>query len=84
VEVLAVPDLATLADPTYRPPKGPNCTIGIILTALPESEAATLRAAMGNPHAPSTHIARALEAMGHPVKPFNIQRHRRGECRCGE
>jgi hypothetical protein len=77
-----VPDLATLADPTYRPPKGPACTIRLILASLLDEDRRHLTAALDNPHAPSTMIARALEQMGHPVKATNVQRHRRGECRC--
>lgn len=76
-------DLAALANPTYRPSKGPTCTIATLLSMIDAKEAKLLNAALANPNAPSTDIARALAGMGHPVKPYNVQRHRRGECRCG-
>lgn len=33
---------------------------------------------------PGTHIAAALTAEGHLVKGPDVQRHRRGECSCGD
>ncbi len=75
-------DLAALADPTYRPRRGPICYLGNLLKTMPDVEASNLRAALANVHAPSTMIAAALSELGHPVRSFNVQRHRRGECRC--
>jgi hypothetical protein len=79
-----VPDLAALARPDYRPEKGPACTIGLAFRSLSEADAANLTAALENPHAPSSAIARALSSLGHDAKPYTVQRHRRRECRCPE
>lgn len=77
-----MPDLADLARPDYRPEKGPACTIGIAFDSLSEADAANLTAALENPHAPSSAIARALASLGHDVRAYTVQRHRRRECRC--
>jgi hypothetical protein len=79
-----VPDLADLARPDYRPVKGPACTIALALETLPDADAANLTAALENPHAPATAIARALAGLGHDVRAYTVQRHRRRECRCPE
>ena len=74
--------LDDLANPDYRAPSGPACTVGILLKQLDKKTVDTLTAAMNNPHAPSTRISQALKDMGHPASAHVIQRHRRGECRC--
>lgn len=78
-----MPDLAALADPNYRPPKGPACTIQLLLDTLDADTAEHLRGALANPHAASTAIVKALQDAGHRVSANTMQRHRRGECRCG-
>ena len=77
-----MPSLAELAKPDYRVSKGPGCTIGVALRSLPEPDALLLEAALENPHAPASQIARALTELGHNVKPYTVHRHRRAECRC--
>jgi hypothetical protein len=77
-----VATLNDLANPQYRAPVGPSCTIGILLKELDKDTAASLTAAMQNPHAPATKISQALKDMGKPASAHVIQRHRRGECRC--
>jgi hypothetical protein len=77
-----VSDLAALAAPNYRVHRGPACTIGLAIQTMPDSDAELLRAALDNPHAPSSQIAKALTNLGHSVKPYTVQRHRRNECRC--
>jgi hypothetical protein len=77
-----VPSLEQLSDPQYRPPKGPPCTVATILAGMDDATADRFRAAMDNPHAPSTDIARAVTDMGHPIRSYGVQRHRRRECRC--
>lgn len=79
-----MPDLATLARSDYRPEKGPACTIGLAFGSLSEADAANLTAALENPNAPSSAIARALSSLGYDVRPYTVQRHRRRECRCPE
>lgn len=74
--------LTDLANPEYRAPVGPACTMGILLKELDKKTVDTLNAAMTNPHAPSTKISQALTDLGHRVSAHVIQRHRRGECRC--
>ncbi len=74
--------LDNLASPDYRPPRGPECGVGIVLEQLDDKTRKTLEAALGNPHAPSTKISVALGELGHRTSSHVVQRHRRGECRC--
>jgi hypothetical protein len=76
--------LDNLADPNYRPPRGPECGVSILLTELKPDQAKSLQAAMANPHAPSTAISKAVADLGHRCSSHVIQRHRRGECRCSQ
>jgi len=76
--------LENLANPDYRPPKGPSCGIAIVMQTLGDKDRKTLLAALANPYAPSTRIAQALGEMGHRVSTHVVQRHRRNECRCAE
>ena len=74
--------LHNLASPDYRPPRGPECGLGIVLEQLDDKTRKTLQAALDNPHAPSTKISVALGELGHRTSSHVVQRHRRGECRC--
>ena len=74
--------LDNLASPDYRPPRGPECGLGIVLEQLDDKTRKTLQAALDNPHAPSTKISVALGELGHRTSSHVVQRHRRGECRC--
>ena len=76
--------LDSLASPDYRPPRGPECGVAIVLEQLDDKTRKTLQAALDNPHAPSTKISAALGEMGLRTSSHVVQRHRRGECRCGE
>lgn len=75
--------LDNLADPNYRAPRGPECGVHILLNEIDDKTAVALKAAMDNPHAPSTKISTAMAQLGFRVSSHVIQRHRRGECRCG-
>ena len=75
--------LDNLASPDYRPPRGPECGVAIVLEQLDDKTRKTLQAALDNPHAPSTQISIALGKLGHRTSAHVIQRHRRNECRCG-
>jgi len=77
-----VPDLATLADPGYRPPKGPPCSVGHTLRMADPETANLLAAALANPYASSRDIVDALAERGYVVPMSALRRHRRGECRC--
>lgn len=74
--------LESLADPNYRPRKGPECSISIMLRQMDDETAALAIAAMSNPYAGSTSIVDAITERGHKVSRAAMQRHRRGECRC--
>lgn len=74
--------LESLADPDWRPRRGPVCTMKALLESVDDDTADLIRAAMTNPYAPSTMIARAITERGHRVSAHVVQRHRRGECRC--
>ena len=74
--------LDNLASPDYRPPRGPECGVAIVLEQLDDKTRKTLEAALNNPHAPSTKISVALGELGHRTSSHVVQRHRRGECRC--
>ncbi len=74
--------LDSLASPDYRPPRGPECGLGIVLKQLDDKTRKTLQAALDNPHAPSTKISVALGELGHRTSSHVVQRHRRRECRC--
>lgn len=68
----------------HRVVKGPSCSIAILLTTLPDDDAATLRRALGDVHIPSTVIAKALTDIGQRIQSKTVQRHRRGDCECGD
>ena len=74
--------LEALADPNYRPAKGPTCTVTVLLSTMDDDDADLLRKAMANPYAPTTAIAAALADQGYRITAATLQRHRRGECRC--
>jgi|GEM_PF-2135724 len=79
-----MPSLDELADPNYRVKKGPACGVALLLADLDAKTAETLRRALANPHAGGTTIVAALRDMGHAVSHHTVQRHRRGDCQCGE
>ena len=65
-------------------PRGPVCTVAALLARLPDGDAAEVVAALNDPHVPTAGLQRAMEARGwNPPRQQTIQRHRRGECRCG-
>ena len=74
--------LDNLASPDYRPPRGPECGVAIVLELVDDKTRKTLQAALDNPHAPSTKISVALGELGHRTSSHVVQRHSRGECRC--
>jgi hypothetical protein len=61
---------------------GPPCTIGTALARLPKDEAADLRAALADPDARHTAIARALHEIDLDIRADTVGRHRRGDCDC--
>lgn len=77
-----MPDLAALADPDYRPPKGPPCSVRHALDSADADTADLLTKALANPYAGSTSIRDALTERGLNVPITAIRRHRRRECRC--
>lgn len=76
--------LESLANPDYRPPHGPACTVAVILRTADEETAELFTAALANAYAPSSAIAKAMTDRGHKISANVLQRHRRGDCRCSE
>lgn len=76
--------LESLASPEYRPPRGPACTVAVILETADEETVQLFTAALDNAYAPSTALSKAMTDRGHRISAHVLQRHRRGECRCSE
>jgi hypothetical protein len=78
------PLLDNLADPHYTYRKGPQCSIKLAMAQMDEATIKKFKAAMANPAAPATQIAKAVQDLGYQVRYEAVQRHRRGACRCGQ
>ena len=64
-------------------PKGPPCTVGLLLSRLPESERVSLEQMLADKWWRGTDISRAIVARGYArILGGTISRHRRGECLC--
>lgn len=67
-------------------PRGPRCTVGIILAGIDAATAEKLNRLLDNASVTSTRIADALTGNGHPVQAPAVARHRRrgasNGCRC--
>lgn len=63
--------------------KGPPCSVKLIYDVLDEDDQQALDQALADPRVRGTSIVRALEHIGHNVKPHSLNRHRRGSCVCG-
>jgi len=61
--------------------KGPRCTLE--KPGLKPAEAEKLKAALAATSITSVAIARWLEGHGIELTSYVVQRHRRGDCRCG-
>lgn len=64
---------------------GLDCSVGVLLDALPDDEAAALRNMLGdrsNRGWTARDIWEAVLAEGHSVSYQQINRHRNGQCRC--
>jgi len=62
--------------------KGPPCTVGEALAALTAEDREAALGALGGPHT-GRQIAAAFAACGVRVEASTVNRHRRGDCRCG-
>lgn len=63
--------------------KGSPCTVGVLLLALPETEAEALTGLLDDPLWQSEQIAKTLQAeVGSTIAGTTIARHRRGGCKC--
>lgn len=62
--------------------RGPNCTVGLIITDLDEEGRRDLSQAMDNPRVQHAAIAAGLHMVGHKVDAQTVSRHRRGLCSC--
>lgn len=63
--------------------KGPPCTMSVILDDLQGNDKEALVAALNDTTVMHSTIYRVLTKNGFPVSLNTVQRHRRGECRCG-
>jgi len=72
-------DLSEFA--AHKRAKGPRCTLQKPGLKAPEME--KLEAALAAPSITSVAIARWLEDHGVELTAYVVQRHRRGDCRCG-
>lgn len=63
-------------------PKGPPCSTRLLLGRLSIEDRAALMAALEDPMVTTAIIARVLRARGHDTSAHNLQRHRRGDCKC--
>ena len=64
-------------------PGGPVCTVKMLEQTFTADDYADLLAAFSAPMVPTAAIWRALDQRGINVSQGALQRHRRGECRCG-
>ena len=62
---------------------GGTCGYRTVHALLDAADAKALTEAMATPNYTSAAIARALTDRGHRISQGTVQRHRRGECRCG-
>ncbi|MFI8265279.1 hypothetical protein [Streptomyces sp. NPDC085665] len=80
--------IAALSRLTQEPPgpRGPQCTVGIILNELDTGTAQKVREVLETPGISSTQIADTLTSSGHRVQAPAVARHRRrggsNGCRC--
>ena len=75
----------SLAQRSKQPPpvkNGMPCSIGHILTALPDSEREALSGMLEDPAWAHEALWAALDAEGHRVGRQTVGRHRRGQCSC--
>jgi hypothetical protein len=68
--------------------KGPQCSVGRVISLLNESDAAALEIAIADPVIPLSQISIALNDHGHSVKARTLLRHRsrgiagKDQCAC--
>lgn len=77
-----MPTTSPIADafsiPPRRKPRTP-CQMGAILASLdPAGRSAVEAAILDRDNWTAAEIARRLDALGHPIRSDNVQRHRRG------
>lgn len=76
-------DLGAQLRASQPPVKGPPCTMGVILSELDKDDRSALVEALIDRTVEHTTIYRVLTGNGFKVSINTVQRHRRGECRCG-
>lgn len=69
-------------DPRSTNTRGLACSVGVLLTDLPEPDRDTLAAWLDDVSMTQTGIWKALKAEGYDCSQQQIGRHRRRECRC--
>jgi ribosomal protein RSM22 (predicted rRNA methylase) len=78
----------SLAEAFATPPepviKGPRCGVGRLLVTLPDEDAQVLRAVLANQSWSPKRIAERLRKADLVVSRASVQRHRNGDCLCGQ
>lgn len=74
--------------PTTHVGKGPQCTVGKVISLLEQSDALALQTAIADPLIPLSQISIVLGEYGHSVKARTLLRHRsrgmagKDQCAC--
>jgi hypothetical protein len=63
------------------PQRGPQCTVALALTVLPEADRSDLMVALAGPYS-NKAIAVALRSRDMAISHITVGRHRRGDCLC--
>lgn len=64
-------------------PKGPPCTVGLLMARLPEGEREALAEMLADPGWTGVDIAADIVLRGYArIKGGTVSRHRRGACEC--
>ena len=65
-----------------KEPKGPPCTIRLLLDGMTKEDAQALTDVLADPTVQSRAIWRALVAEGYEISDSPVTRHRKGICLC--
>jgi hypothetical protein len=63
--------------------RGPLCSVGLVIDALPKADQEDLRTALLDKNVKSTAIIKALRLRDIILADSTVNRHRRGLCACG-
>lgn len=76
-------DLRSAVERSLQRTKGPQCGVGILRSTLTPEQASEMDSILATRHYTAGSIATALEeTYKQSIRPFSVQRHRRGDCIC--